>query len=728
MNGASDSDCRNSHTARFATTSERNPTLPDLNITVSAGEACNVSELIILDSGGTFHQNLQVGVSGDFMDELSPNPYARAADWGDVSLRQWLDKPDRSVDVVECLHIFRQIVEIVNVAHSHGIVVQNVRPSCFVMSSFNHVSFIESASCSDSGSESPEDRLKSQTWEVMGSTATLPHFTPRTRSRSEVDHSQLGKASVNASLSSESHCLQPSYANATSMLRSSEGSEHNVNDNKRDVEQAEDRNPPFPMKQVLLMETAWYTSPEEAAGREPSCASDIYRLGVLLFELFCPFSSREEKSITMSSLRHRLLPPQMLLKWSKEASFCLWLLHPEPTSRPQMCELLQTEFLNEAKNNLAEHEAAIELKERIEEQELLLEFLLISQQRKDETSDKLQQMISLLSSDIDEVENLQTSLAEKRSLCPRLIKNNYSASNLPSLSNQGNDSMHMMSRKRFRSYQDLSSAECDDNADVGPAPDQRSQDSQLSQNSLLMKNFKKLEAAYLLTRLRPSKTLEKPLARNSVTSSDGRGSVVVNERSSINNLVPREWYNEDIRKGWVNPFLEGFCKYLSFSKLKVKADLKQGDLLNSSNLICALSFDRDGDFFATAGVNKKIKIFECDSILRDDRDIHYPVVEMAGRSKLSSICWNNYIKSHIASSNFEGVVQLWDFTRSQALMELKEHEKRVWSIDFSSVDPTTLASGSDDGSVKLWNINQANIFFHFVDVSFETKRSKCWDN
>lgn len=54
-------------------------------------------------------------------------------------------------------------------------------------------------------------------------------------------------------------------------------------------------------------------------------------------------------------------------------------------------------------------------------------------------------------------------------------------------------------------------------------------------------------------------------------------------------------------------------------------------------------------------------------------------------------------------------------------MEMKEHERRVWSIDFSSADPTMLASGSDDGSVKLWSINQAILFLHLVDVSFETK-------
>ena len=67
--------------------------------------------------------------------------------------------------------------------------------------------------------------------------------------------------------------------------------------------------------------------------------------------------------------------------------------------------------------------------------------------------------------------------------------------------------------------------------------------------------------------------------------------------------------------------------------------------------------------------------------------------------------------------------QVWDVSRSEVFMEMKEHESRVWSVDFSSVDPTMLASGSDDGSVKLWNINQAILLLHLVDVSFQTKRT-----
>ena len=63
---------------------------------------------------------------------------------------------------------------------------------------------------------------------------------------------------------------------------------------------------------------------------------------------------------------------------------------------------------------------------------------------------------------------------------------------------------------------------------------------------------------------------------------------------------------------------------------------------------------------------------------------------------------------------------MWDVARNQLVMEMKEHERRVWSVDFSLADPTKLASGSDDGTVKLWNINQAMLLLHLVYVGFET--------
>ncbi|XP_047950579.1 protein SPA1-RELATED 4-like isoform X2 [Salvia hispanica] len=632
---------------------------------------------------------------------LLPGSEGGAVACNDVSLRKWLDNPERAVDALECLHIFSQIVDVVNLAHSQGIVLHNVRPSCFVMSSYSRVSFIESASCSDSGSDSPEYGSNSQMAEFKGSPSVLPPESQHSRSQ----YARLARNPA-SQINSESSCLQSSSGQA---VHGSDGAanERTVGDKKQS----------FPMKQILLMESNWYTTPEQVSGDPTSSASDIYQLGVLLFELFCTFDSLEEKSSTMASLRHRVLPPQLLLKWPKEASFCLWLLHPEPSSRPKMSELLQSEFLSEPRNEIQEREAAIDLREMIEEQELLLEFLLILQQMKQEAADNLNETISLISSDIEEVTKLHTSLRMKGGLSIDFGKGSGSGPNLMSNADD-DDSGSSGSRKRIRQGLDTSAPdESEEHADIPQKPETHGSGSFLSKSSRLMKNFRKLESAYFLTRRRSLKIPSRSLARHSQVSSDGRGgSNVATERSSISNPSSRDRNIEQKPNGWINTFLEGLCKYLSFSKLKVKADLKQGDLLNSSNLVCSLSFDRDGEFFASAGVNKKIKVFEYNSILNEDRDIHYPVVEMASRSKLSSICWNSYIKGQIASSNFEGVVQVWDVTRSQTFMEMREHERRVWSVDFSVADPTMLASGSDDGSVKLWNINQG--------VSVDTIKTK----
>ncbi|KAC9170981.1 hypothetical protein E3N88_46267 [Mikania micrantha] len=227
---------------------------------------------------------------------------------------------------------------------------------------------------------------------------------------------------------------------------------HKVSEINRPESSVEQTEHMFPMKKILQMETNWYTSPEEAAGGPTSCDSDVYRLGVLLFELYYPCSSPEEKNTAMSMLKHRVFPPQLHFKWPKEAFFSMRLLHPEPTSRPKiqfLCftvfkcsEVLQSEFLDELRGKLEEREAAINLEER---------------------------------------------------------------------------------------------------------------------------------------------------------------------------LLSKKSRNRAANSGWMNPFMDGLSKYMSLSKLKVKADLKQGDLLNSSNLV-------------------------------------------------------------------------WDVTQSQVSVEMREHERRAWSVDFSA-DP-----------------------------------------
>jgi serine/threonine protein kinase len=148
----------------------------------------------------------------------------RAEDGGEVSLREWLDRPGRAVEAAECLHVFRQVAEAVAVAHAPGVVVGSARPSCFVVSPpFARVAFIESAFGSDASGS------------CSGSDADPDASPPRRGDGAGRGEERAGKS--------------------------------------------------FPLKSVLAMELNWYTSPEEADDSAATFASDVYRLGVLLFEV-----------------------------------------------------------------------------------------------------------------------------------------------------------------------------------------------------------------------------------------------------------------------------------------------------------------------------------------------------------------------------------------------------------------------------------------------------------
>lgn len=140
------------------------------------------------------------------------------------------------------------------------------------------------------------------------------------------------------------------------------------------------------------------------------------------------------------------------------------------------------------------------------------------------------------------------------------------------------------------------------------------------------------------------------------------------------------------------------------TRLRQLSALKLGDIAGTSNIISSIEFDRDSRVFATAGVSKKIRFYEFRDALNDYLDLHCPVREIPCKSKISCISWNPYIQQQIASADYEGLVTVYDAWTGTSVCHLEEHEKRCWSVDFSSTDPTRLASGSDDCYVKLWSI------------------------
>ncbi|XP_015056222.1 protein SUPPRESSOR OF PHYA-105 1-like isoform X1 [Solanum pennellii] len=547
------------------------------------------------------------------------------------TLREWLNSTGSQINKAERIHIFRQIVKLIDIAHSEGNAFQDIRPSCFILLSPNGVKYIGSSVQIDS------------MYAVSRNTNGKRPSDMEMHANSNLGI-KLQKVNVDVGL-----IRQQPESNARSCSRD-EGTSF----------QAEC----LLESDINQLEKKWYTCPEELH-HESLASSNIYSLGVLFFELLCCFESPAAHSTAMLNLQSRILPPNFLCQNPKEVGFCFLLLHPVPSSRPTTREILQSELIIGAEEvcKIDGVPSFIE-KDDDPDSDVLLYFLVSLQEEKQNDTSKLLQRIECLEADIKDV--------EKREV---LRHSDWVETDFYNM-RQGSYLKHLNSAdsiSRSFSIPNMS-------------------------NEKLMKNISQLESAYFCMRSQIQLAENDTIGRTDMdllTSRDRLFQVSAKEAEPILKSVDR-----------VGAFFEGICKYARYCKFEEYGRLRNGDLLNSINVICSLCFDYEEDYIAAAGVSKKIKIFEFASLLNESADLQYPVAEMSNISKLSCVSWNKYMRNYLASTDYDGVVKMWDASTGQEFSQHTEHQKRAWSVDFSQVNPTKFATGSDDCSVKVWNINE----------------------
>lgn len=204
---------------------------------------------------------------------------------------------------------------------------------------------------------------------------------------------------------------------------------------------------------------------------------------------------------------------------------------------------------------------------------------------------------------------------------------------------------------------------------------------------------------------------------SSLTSTDGGGGAAQDGRSGtpvdmvqVKTLIAKHF--SDLQDSYFDCAidddpLERFGSKISrlkgLTRIRQVSALRLGDIGGSSNIVSSIEFDRDAQIFATAGVSKRIRYYEFRDSLNTALELHCPMRELICKSKISCITWNPYIRQHLASADYEGLVTVYDSEVGTPVVTFEEHEKRSWSCDFSTTDPTRLASGSDDSYVKLWS-------------------------
>ncbi|KAI7890999.1 WD40-repeat-containing domain protein [Mucor mucedo] len=128
----------------------------------------------------------------------------------------------------------------------------------------------------------------------------------------------------------------------------------------------------------------------------------------------------------------------------------------------------------------------------------------------------------------------------------------------------------------------------------------------------------------------------------------------------------------------------------------------------TSSIVSSIEFDRDQEFFAMGGVTRQIKIYDYNLIGQKcySNTLHCPVRSINCLNKISCLSWSPYIKSLIASSDYQGIIDIWDVTTGQKTQKFTEHLSRAWSVDICAKNPDMLASGGDDSTVKVWSLSQ----------------------
>jgi E3 ubiquitin-protein ligase RFWD2 len=167
-----------------------------------------------------------------------------------------------------------------------------------------------------------------------------------------------------------------------------------------------------------------------------------------------------------------------------------------------------------------------------------------------------------------------------------------------------------------------------------------------------------------------------------------------------------ESLNKKRREQYVDKVANTLLSISKHNKLKLEVEIPSGDMLQKSAIISSIGFNNKQEYFATAGVSKRIKIYDIQNVLEDRFRIPCPILELTWRTKLSDFDWNKHHAAQLATSDYDGMISVWDIDSGENIQEYDEHEKRAWSVDFCKTDASLLASGSDDGTVKIYSMEQ----------------------
>lgn len=193
-----------------------------------------------------------------------------------INLREWLNPSGHKINKNERLHIFKQILDFVDSAHCKGVVLQDLRPSCFTLLPSSKVKYIGSFCQGELYNVSKKRPLQEDIDACLHLGAKQQKLCKEIRSLGKQHHFTCIPGCWTKSVNCiDSYTIGPMDSRTTkSMHQNSFSYQHTSNDEQQ-----------F-MAITVQLEEKWYSSPEELNDGGCTFSSNIYNLGVLLFEVW----------------------------------------------------------------------------------------------------------------------------------------------------------------------------------------------------------------------------------------------------------------------------------------------------------------------------------------------------------------------------------------------------------------------------------------------------------
>nr|XP_003227692.1 PREDICTED: eukaryotic translation initiation factor 2-alpha kinase 1 [Anolis carolinensis] len=128
--------------------------------------------------------------------------------------------------------------------------------------------------------------------------------------------------------------------------------------------------------------TCLYASPEQLEGSHYDVKSDMYSLGVILFELFQPFGTEMERTKVLMDLRNSNIPLSFSKRWPVQTKYIKLLTSLKSSNRPTAAQLLESELFHNTANVICSLQQKVIQQE--EEIRLLKERVQLLLQEKEE--------------------------------------------------------------------------------------------------------------------------------------------------------------------------------------------------------------------------------------------------------------------------------------------------------------------------------------------------------